>query len=145
MKQNEELLQRCFDGDLNDDEMKQLFFAMSNDKILRKQFRSFQTLRLGLQSIPLQNVPVKLDERIKSLHSVSRDEILPSKSALRRVITKRFTLSVPAFAATILLLLAGSYFAATNIFVRQPKMEYVYVVEMPAYVVQSNYQIIKTN
>ena len=131
MKQNEELLQRCFDGDLNDDEMKQLFFAMSNDKILRKQFRSFQTLRLGLQSIPLQNVPVKLDERIKSLHSVSRDGILPSKSALRRVFTKRFTLSVPAFAATVLLLLAGSYFAATNIFVQQPKKEYVYVLQIP--------------
>jgi len=145
MKKIEELLQRCFDGDLNDVEMKQLFFEMSTDGSLRKQFRSLQALRKGIQSIPLQPVPASLDKRIKSLYPMSDNRMSPNKSAFRRIVTKKFTLSMPAFAATVLMLLAGSYFAATNIFVPKQKLEYVYVVEMPAYVVQSNYQIIKTN
>ena len=144
MKKNEELLQRCFDSDLNDDEMESLFSEMSKDKTLRVQFRSLQKLQTELRSIPSPNVPATLDERITSTFVAPRTGMFPSRSAFQRIYRKKFTLSIPAFAATILLLLAGSYVAAKTIFIPKQKLEYIYVVEMPTYVVQSNYQI-KTN
>ena len=139
MKKDEELLQRFVDNDLNDEEMKNLFLELSTNEVLRKQFRTLQTLRDELHSIPTPNVPATLDEKIKQLTSVPKIKMLSNKSALRRVVTKKFTLSMPAFAATILLLLVGSYFAATNIFVSKTETEYVYVVEMQPVIIQSNY------
>ncbi len=139
MKKDEELLQGFVDNDLNDEEMKNLFLELSTNEVLRKQFRTLQTLRDELHSIPTPNVPATLDVKIKSLSLSSHLRLLPNKSVLRRIVDKKFTLSIPVFAATVLLLLVGSYVAATTIFVQKQKTEYVYVVEMPAYVVQSNY------
>ena len=139
MKKDEELLQRFVDNDLNDEEMKNLFLELSTNEVLRKQFRTLQTLRDELRSFSSVNVPVTIDEKIKQLTSVPKIKMLSNKSALRRVVTKKFTLSMPAFAATILLLLVGSYFAATNIFVSKTETEYVYVVEMQPVIIHSNY------
>lgn len=139
MKKDEELLQGFVDNDLNDEEMKNLFLAMSKDDSLRIQFRLMQTLRDELRSFSSVNVPVTLDVKINSLRSPSQLRLLPNTSALRSVVDKKFTVSVPAFAATILLLLVGSYFAATNIFVSKTETEYVYVVEMQPVIIQSNY------
>ena len=139
MKKDEELLQRFVDNDLNDEEMKNLFLELSKDDSLRIQFRLMQTLRDELRSFSSVNVPVTLDVKINSLRSPSQLRLLPNTSALRSVVDKKFTVSVPAFAATILLLLVGSYFAATNIFVSKTETEYVYVVEMQPVIIQSNY------
>jgi hypothetical protein len=139
MKKNEELLQRFLDNDLNDNEMKKLFIELSTNDVLRKQFRTMQTFRIELQSIPSQNVPVALDMKIKSLSSSSELRLLPNKSLLRRVVEREFKFSIPAFAATILLLLVGSYVAATNVFVRKAVTEYIYVIEIEPITIQSSY------
>lgn len=131
MKKHEELLQRCFDGDLNDDEMRNLFSAMSNDEMLREQFRSLQMLRNGLQSLQSQIVPAALDERIKRMSFATQRTMLSGESILRRIMERKFVLSIPAFAATVLLLLAGSYFAATKIQTQQGVTEFVYIMELP--------------
>ncbi|MDP1677419.1 MAG: hypothetical protein Q8L88_11195 [Bacteroidota bacterium] len=131
MKKNEELLQRCFDGDLNDDEMKNLFSEMSTDETLRMQFRSFQTLRQGLRSTPVHDVPVKLDERIKRLSLTSHVKMLSDKSRLQNFLSKKFSFSMPAFAATVLLLLVGSYFAATIVLAPKAETELVYIMQLP--------------
>ncbi len=139
MKKNEELLNRFIDNDLNDEEMKVLFLELSTNEVLRTQFRTLQTLRDGLLSIPSPDVPLTLDLKIKSLSSSSQLRLLPNRSVLRRVVDKKFTLSIPTFAATVLLLLMGSYIAATTIFVQKQKTEYVYVVEMQPVIIRSNY------
>jgi len=139
MKKNEELLQRFVDNDLNDEEMKNLFLELSTNNALRKQFRTMQTFRSELLSIPSSNVPVTLDLKIKSLSSNSQLKLLPNKSALRHVMGKKFTFSIPAFAATVLLLLVGSYFAATNFFVQKPLTEYVYVIEIEPITIRSSF------
>lgn len=146
MTQNEELLQRCFDADLNDEEMKNLFLVLGKDGGLRNTFRSLQTLRRELHSIPAPNVPPELDERIKALSRYSMLHLLPDRPSLKNFAAKKITMSVPALAAALLLMVIGSYFAATTgEGVPKPETEYVYVVEMPAYVVQSSYQTIKNN
>ncbi|MEI7907868.1 MAG: hypothetical protein WCI84_10985 [Bacteroidota bacterium] len=146
MTQNEELLQRCFDGDVNDEEMKNLFVVLCKDGGLRNTFRSLQMLRRDLHSIPVPNVSPALDERIKTLNKYSLLRLLPDRPSLKKFTAKKITMSVPAIAAALLLMVIGSYFAATTIEVTpKPETEYVYVVEMPAYVVQSSYQTIKNN
>lgn len=131
MKKNEELLQRCFDGDLNDDEMKYLFSAMSNDEMLREQFRSLQTLRTVIQSLQSQNVPTTLDDRIKRMSLTPHGTMPFSESVLRRIVGKKFILSIPAIAATVLILLAGSYFVTTKMLVPKAETEFVYIMQLP--------------
>ena len=146
MTQNEELLQRCFDADLNDDEMKNLFLVLGKDGGLRNTFRSLQTLRRDLLSIPAPNISPALDERIKALNRSSMLRLLPDRPSLKKFAAKKITMSVPALAAALLLMVIGSYFAVSTVEVGpKPETEYVYVVEMPAYVVQSSYQSIKNN
>ena len=146
MTQNEELLQRCFDGDVNDEEMKNLFVVLCKDGGLRNTFRSLQALRRDLHSIPAPNISPALDERIKALNRSSMLRLLPDRPSLKKFAAKKITMSVPALAAALLLMVIGSYFAATTVEVApKPETEYVYVVEMPAYVVQSSYQTIKNN
>lgn len=139
MKKNEELLQRFIDNDLSDEEMKILFLELSTNDSLRKQFRTMQTFRSELLSIPSPNVPAALDLKIKSLSSTSQLRLLPNRSVLRRIVGKKLTISIPVFTAAVLLLLAGSYIAATNTFVQKQKTEYVYVVEMQPVIINSNY------
>jgi hypothetical protein len=131
MKKSEELLQRCFDGDLNDSEMKELFFEMSNNDELRIQFRSLQTLRRGLQSLRSPNVPQSLDKRINRMNAVPPFANLPGTFGLRQIIAKKFTLSIPAFAAAVLLLLAGSYFAVSKVAAAKTETEFVYIMQLP--------------
>ncbi len=139
MKKNEELLHRFIDNDLNDEELKNLFNELSTNEVLRTQFRDLQKLRNELLSIPTPNVPLTLDLKIKSLSSSSQLRLLPNRSVLRRVVDKKFTLSIPAFAATILFLLVGSYVAATNVFVRKAVTEYVYVIEIEPITIRSSF------
>ncbi|MFA5832542.1 MAG: hypothetical protein WDA22_03590 [Bacteroidota bacterium] len=145
MNVKEELLFRCFDEDLNDDEMKKLFVDLSKDDDLRNSFRNMLRLQHDLQMISKPTVPHALDMQMKTLSSSSRLSNMPDRPLLRRIVSKKISLSIPAFAAAMLLMLLGSYILATNVAVQKPKMEYVYVVEMPAYVVQSNYNPIKNN
>ena len=67
MSTNEELVQRCFDMDLSDDEMKKLFFDLSKDGELRKTFRSMQSLQHDLHNISQPIVPSQLDRKVESL------------------------------------------------------------------------------
>ena len=131
MTKNDELLQRCLDGELNDEEMKQLFFEMSNDEALRKQFRSFQSLRRGLQTIPIPSVPIKLDEKIKRLSLTPQIKRSLNKSVMEKVLSKKLSFSMPAFVGTALLLLLGSYFAATKIIPSRAETEFVYIMQLP--------------
>lgn len=139
MKKNEELLQRYIDNDLNDVELKNLFIELSTNDALRMHYRRMQTLRSELHSIPPPNVPITLDLKIKSLSSSSQLRLLPNRSLLQKVVEKKFTLSIPAFVATILFLLVGSYVAATTIFVQKQKTEYVYVVEIEPITIRSSF------
>ncbi|MFA6457068.1 MAG: hypothetical protein WCW40_09625 [Bacteroidota bacterium] len=145
MKEYEELLQRCFDNDLDDKELKTLFAEMSKNASLRASFCALQSMRQDLHAIPVPEFPRALDERVRSINRGLILRMFPNAVPVHRFVEKKISFSVPAIAASILLLLFGSYYAATRFFVPQPRMEYVYVVEMPAYVVQSSYQEIKNN
>ncbi|MFA6468139.1 MAG: hypothetical protein WCW35_04515 [Bacteroidota bacterium] len=145
MNEKEELLQRCFDNDLDDGELRMLFVELGKNAVLRRSFRAMQLLREDLHSISSPEVPRTLDERIERIGRRSVLRLLPNAAPFKRFAIKKISVSAPAIAASFLLVLFGSYYAATRIFVPVPKMEYVYVVEMPAYVVQSNYQEIKNN
>ena len=145
MNKTEELLQRCFDSDLNDAEMKELFRELGKDAELRKSFRSLQSLRNDLRSITSPQISSLLDERIGKISVSSSAAYDAHRSPMRRMVMKKMSVSIPAMAAVLLILLMGSYFAAVNFFVPQQKTEYVYVVEMPAYVVQSSTSIITNN
>ncbi len=131
MKTIDELLQRCFDGDLNDDEMKQLFVEMSIDGSLRKQFQSLQTLRNGLRSIPLPGTTGMLDDRIKRLHLNTSVRIQSGRSFFQRIMNKKFSFSIPAFAAAVLLLIVGGYFTVTKIAAPKTETEFIYIMQLP--------------
>lgn len=137
MNKSDELLQRCFDNDLNDEEMQILFAELSGTREMRKQFRFLQELKMELRSNTTIQVPSSLDERIRSLILTRHRSNLPDASPLRRIISRKFTISVPAFVATVLFLFVGAYFAAANVIKQKTETEYVYIVEMPPYVVQS--------
>ncbi len=145
MKENEELLQRCFDGDLSDREMKKLFGDLSIQEKLREQFRAFQRLRNDLQTVPVHPVPVSLDLRIQSVIPQKQMRLLQHSSVVKRFVEKRFSVSIPAIAATLLVTFAVCYAAAIMMFTTTPAKEYVYVVELPAYVVKSNHPHIINN
>lgn len=137
MTHHEEMLQRCFDNDLTDDELKTFFASLAKDRRLRDDYKAMHVLRNDLRTAPTIPVPVALDERVNAVIASHRRKFIPDAIPVRRFFSRRLTFSVPAFAAMIVLLLAGSYFAATTVVRPVQQTEYVYVVEMPAYVVQS--------
>ena len=139
MSTNEELVQRCFDMDLSDDEMKKLFFDLSKDGELRKTFRSMQSLQHDLHNISQPIVPSQLDRKVESLIFSTPAHSSSYNLKLHHLRTKRWSVSLPAIAASILLMLAASYVTATTIFTPAPETEYVYVVEMEPIIIRSNY------
>jgi len=145
MNSNEELLHRCFDADLNDNEMKKLFLDLSKNADLRNTFRKFQSLQHDLHMLSQPAVPASLDARMSTLRPALRFRQMQDRPLLRRIVSKKISLSLPALAAAFLLMIMGGYFAVTNVAIPKPKVEYVYVVEMPAYIVQSNYTSLKNN
>ncbi|MCK9408606.1 MAG: hypothetical protein WCX28_13990 [Bacteriovoracaceae bacterium] len=144
MNSSEELLQRCFDNDLGDNEMKALFTELSTSVQLRYEFRSFQSMRTGLNAADNPSIPLSLDTRMESLFSSTLFRV-SSLVLLNAVVSKRFTVSIAAIAATLVLVLFGSYIAAINTIPSSTTTEYVYVSELPAYVVQSSFHEIKNN
>lgn len=139
MKMTEELLQRCFDLDLNDEEMKKLFSELSKDKELRKTFRLMQSLQNDLRSILQPIVSSQLDKKVDAMIFSSSFHSTSGTQNLLHLRTKRWSVSLPAIAATFLLMLTASYLAATTIFAPEPETEYVYVVEMEPIIIRSNY------
>lgn len=133
----EEMLQRCFDNDLTDDELKIFFATLAKDRNLRDDYKEMHVLRNDLRAALSMPVPAALDERVNATIASHRQGFIPDAAPVRRFFSRRLTLSVPAFAALIVLLLAGSFYAATTVLRPEQRTEFVYVVEMPAYVVQS--------
>jgi negative regulator of sigma E activity len=137
MTHHDEMLQRCFDNDLTDDELKTFFAALAKERKLRDEYKEMHVLRNDLRAAPSIPVPAALDERVNAMIASHRRRFIPDASPVRRFFSRRLTLSIPAFAALIVLMLAGSFYAATTVFRPVQQTAYVYVVEMPAYVVQS--------
>jgi len=137
MNTHDEILQRCFDDDLNDDEMKSLFTLLSKNKVLREEYKAMHALRNEFRSGESYRVPAHLDDRVNDMIASHRRTFIRNAAPVKRFFARRLSFSVPAFAALIVLMLAGSYVAAATWFKPARLTEYVYVVEMPAYVVQS--------
>lgn len=136
MTTNEELLQRCIDDDLTDQEMQSLFAALSTSAPLRNEFRDLLALRSELSLTAHSAAPVSLDRRIESL-AVPRWSL--NRPAFRRVLSRR--IPVPAFAlfAAAVMLIFGSIAYYGQQMLRPPVTRYVYVYEMQPVIVQSHF------
>ncbi len=141
MKHDQENVHRCLDNDLSDAEMKELFLTLGRSPARRKEFRALLQLRHELRSEPI-SVPSSLDERIQPVLRPPAATILPFPASIVR---RRISFSLPAAAAALLLMLAMGYAAATSFAVPEQRNKYVYIVELPAYVVSGSHTQIVNN
>ncbi len=132
---NDELLQRCFDGDLNDAEMELLFSRMGNDAGLRKDFRSLMSLRNDLQTIRDRMEPLR--ESTRPIPVSGQILQKPDRPSIRTRFNKKISVSIPVLTMVSILILIGTYSLTRSMTERQQDLQYVYFGEMPAYVVQS--------
>lgn len=142
MSNTDELLQRCFDGDLNDEESQMLFTRLSAQRQLREEFRALADLKnniRGTRSIPF---PRALDDRIRPMFARGKRTMAPDALSVRGIFRRRLTIPVPAFAVLILIMIAGILFSLRPETPPQYKTEVIYLSEMPTYVVQST--VVKT-
>lgn len=140
---NDELLQRCFDGDLNDAEMEQLFSRMGNDAGLRKDFRSLMSLRNDLQMIRDRMEPLR--ESVRPIPVSGHQFQKPDRPSLRSHFNKKISVSIPVLTMVSILILFGTYSITRSMTERKQDMQYVYFGEMPAYVVQSSNDVVNIN
>lgn len=126
-------LQRCLDEDLNDEEMRILFSQMAQDAELRKDFRGLMALKFEFHRLH--------DER----NMVTTKPVKRESMMMGTIIGRRLSITVPALAAVILMAVLGTYSliqqSRGNVF----EERYVYMMEMPAYVVQSSTMQTKNN
>ncbi len=126
-------LQRCLDEDLNDEEMRILFSQMAQDTELRKDFRGLMALKFEFHRLN--------DER----NTVTSKPVKRESMMMGRIIGRRLSISVPALAAVILMAVIGTYSLMRQSREKVFEDRYVYVMEMPAYIVQSSYTQTKNN
>ncbi|MFA6541951.1 MAG: hypothetical protein WCT99_10150 [Bacteroidota bacterium] len=132
MNAHEELLQRCFDNDLTDTEMEILFRELSINKGLRHEFKDLSLLLDDVREAFVIDQP-QPNESI--LRSNATAPYIGGKSPVRRLITKKITVPIPIAIVIFLLTIIGSIYSVKALTPIQ-KPEYVYLMEMPPYVVQ---------
>jgi hypothetical protein len=137
MNANDEMLHRLIDNELPDDDMRDLFGVLQHNRMLREQFRSLLDLTHMLHAGAAEPVPATLDKKVEALFRTHRPQFTVNASPIRKMFARKIRVPLPAFAAAILLILLGSYFTLTALPEVTRQTEYVYVVEMPPYVVQS--------
>jgi hypothetical protein len=137
MNANDEMLHRLMDNELPDDGMREVFDALQKNRMLRDQFRSLLDLTRVLHAGATEPVPASLDTKVEALFRTHRPKFAVDASPIRKMFARKVRIPLPAFAAAILLILLGSYFTLTALPDVTRQTEYVYVVEMPPYVVQS--------
>jgi hypothetical protein len=139
MNSSEELLQRCFDNDLNDTEMRTLFTTLSTSVRLREEFRSFQTMRMQLLALNTAVATSTLDRRIETLPGRPQEFWHAARLPVRRLFSKRIRVPVLAMIVAAAVLLFSSMIAAIQLSSQQPVTQYVYVYELQPVVVQSHF------
>lgn len=139
MRPYDDDLQRCFDEDLNDEEMRMLFVHMSNNADARKDFRSLLSLKRELQMVqsPVLRPSTPSPSSFFSQNRVFERQQHPA--GILGIISSHISIRVPVFAMIIAAIGIAGYFAAVNVMQSRPKTEYVYVVEMPPVIIRSNY------
>jgi anti-sigma factor RsiW len=134
MTNNEELLQRCFDNDLNDAEMKRLFAALAGSASLREEFSSMQGMQHSLRSVAQYLPSVSLDRRVEQLTSGRRTTAAaPIRTLFRRTVPLRTV----AIAVMLFVFVAGSLLLVLPVSKKEIETQYVYIVQMPPVVVTS--------
>lgn len=139
MTTHEEQLQRLFDNDLSDKELKSLCTALGASAALREEFRSFQQMRSGLHTMDHIPVPESLDRRVESLTTKIRIQWPFQLPSLSRFFSLRIPVPAAALITVLAVMLFGSLFVYQYTISRQPVTQYVYVYEMQPVVVQSHY------
>ncbi len=137
MTANNEMLHRLIDNELPDDGMREVFGELKENRMLREQFRSLLILTHMLHASASEPVPASLDTKVEALFRTHRPQFAIDASPVRNFFARKIRIPMPAFAAAMLLILLGSYIALTNVPSVTQHTEYVYVLEMPPYVVQS--------
>ncbi len=138
-EQNNDLLQRCMDDDLNDEEMKHLFATLSSDEQLRKDFRSLAALKNELRRIPDPLPPIYTNSGVRKYSADNGSIRKGGRISFNRLITSKISVRIPVIAALLLTMGLAGYGAMMLMFPKQPRTEYVYVVEMPPVIIQSSY------
>lgn len=139
MTTHEEQLQRLFDNDLSDKELKSLCTALSTSAALRDEFRLFQQMRNGLHTVDHIPVPESLDRRVESLTAKTRIQWSFQLPSLSRLFALRIPIPAAALITVLAVMLIGSLFVYQYTISRQQATQYVYVYEMQPVVVQSHY------
>jgi hypothetical protein len=139
MTTNEELLQRCFDNDLTDKEMKMLFTALSSSASLRGEFKDLQTLRSELNVLRHPSVPASLDRKVESITASAFSGWSLNRPAFRRVLSRRIPVPAYALLTAAVILIIGSMAFYGQQMLRPSVTHYVYVYEMQPFVVQSHF------
>ena len=143
MNANDEMLHRLMDNELPDEGMRELFGELQHNRMLREQFRSLLNLTHVLHAGASEPVPASLDTKVEALFRTHRPQFAVDASPIRKMFARKIRIPLPAFAAAVLLILLGSYVALTTLPAVTRQTEYVYVVEMPPYVVQSTvYEVV---
>jgi len=137
MNANDEMLHRLMDNELPDDGMREVFGALQQNRMLREQFRSLLDLTRVLHAGASEPVPASHDTKVEALFRTHRPQFAVDASPIRKMFARKIRVPLPAFAAALLLILLGSYVALTTLPAVTQQTEYVYVSEMPPYVVQS--------
>lgn len=134
---NDDLLHQLIDNELPDDGMREAFGALTENRMLRERFRSILAMTHMMHASVPEPVPASLDLKVEALFRAHRPHKAIDASPIRDFFARTIRIPMPAFAAAVLLILVLGTVALSYSPAVTQQTEYVYVVEMPPYVVQS--------
>lgn len=130
-EQCEETMSTFIDGEAGDTAVAELFAHMGTCPACRQTFTAMSAIRPRMAAAAAQEVPVRLDRRIRRLHAAPAAQV----SRLREVWTRRLTIPAPAFALALLII--SVTILASVLWLRgtpaPPEQQQVmYIMSMPA-------------